>query len=456
MLDLLLISYIKDISSFGSTYVVEHPASISLPIAGMYNLLKDEINVKIYNPHLLHSSIEIPEAKYYGISVYTTEFRASINLIKEIKNKYSDSIIFVGGFHAKSDPLSFIKYKEIDFVAYGDGLQVVEDLFINNKDIKDIDNIITQENKEINFKTTKKYNISYFLNKEAFYGIDWNYLETNKLDEISFIWVYSSTGCIYDCNFCTNKRLTQRKITIPNCNTVVDDINKLLTEYPYIKMINISDPNSSNPIPKYRTYLDELLSKLDNSKLIDNDVYLGLFTEMNKADDDFFNVLSKHKVKYMLQVGVDHFSNVVLEDMGKVQNNNTIFNFIDLIKKYNINTDYIVSNIIIGTPKESVDFIPESINMYKKIYKLCYDNGIHFDLSVTNLWLLPKTYYYENRFEHPDKYVTDIDWYEQTKSYKDQEFYEISVGLTNEWITYCNNIRRKLLTEFRDYRNSFY
>ena len=442
MIDLLILTGFStpDATGLDEYY---NPSTYTTSIAYLYDYFIDKLSVKIFIYDITRDVNKIPEARFYAISMLYTESIEIRNITNYIKNKYINSKIIIGGKYPTffyNDV--FRNISSCDYIVRGSGIESVKNLIFN--DFEDQFVLSRQKNTaEINYDRNEITKSSIF-DRTAFYELDWNKVESNILCDKKSNWIITSEGCLYNCSFCTNRSFSQQKISHRNLDDIVLDINNLLKNIPDAKIF-LTEPLASANNRVHRSYIDSLFYRIYNETSISLKNSIGIFVKLLDINTEFMNIFNKYsdKIKIVFMIGTDNFNDVILKDMKKIDTYDNIKQKFSLIKNYDF-VESIVSNIILGTPKDSKQIFLDNLEKTQKLYNEYKDSHIHLKFSATVLWLLPGSEYYKNRNQYP-MFINSNKIDDQIKFYTINDRLEVSIGLRENWFR-----------EFQEYKNIYH
>ncbi len=432
MIDLLLIAGIITPDALGKDEYL-NPYTYSVPVASLYEALKDSYSVKVLIPDVIKTDYlnHLPEARVYGISVSYPEMTELKKIVLYIRAKYPNSKIVLGGQYPTAFQADVFSYLEVDYVVLGNGIEAMRGI-LEGRLTK---NVSTPSLKgDVVFDRTEVISSS-ILDNGAYVGIDWNEIEKNSLCDKESKWVVTSHGCLFNCGFCTNKCFSNQKILYRNMDRIINDINLYLEDNADSRIF-LTEPLFSANNRLHRQYANELLNRVYNETPITVKNQLGIFCRMGDMNDEFIELLEKYsdKLYYNLLVGVDNFNDDILLDMKKHETKKGLLKSFEKIKNVqSINS--LTGNIILGTPKDSNDIFNENVEDTYKLYRSYADSHINIKMSATTLWLLPGSQYYIDRNMYSNIYITDKNIDKQIQFVELDGNVEMNVGLQPEWFT---------------------
>lgn len=424
MIDLLLISGIVSTARNKKNYL--YPVTQSIPIASIYEKLKEKYLIKIFIPSLIENYLHlIPEAKIYGFSICYHEMIEFKKILNFIKNKYPNSIIVVGGQYPSLFEKQVFDYVDsIDYIVKGNSVDAMTAIL----EKKLVENISTKHySGKIIFNREDVF-ASFIEDKNAYWGLNWNDYNNNPYCHNSERWIVTHSGCLYNCSFCTNDHYTNKKILYRDLNRIIKEINEALT-IDNNMMIMLTEPTFNSKNNLYRKKTNELLNRIYHETSFTSKNNLGIFCKVSDIDENFIENLSlyKDKINYTLVLGIENFDNDILKDMNKFDTKENIISVLENLKKYPFIRN-ISSNIILGTPKDTIEKFYMNYETTHNLYKSFDDSHINLDINSGILWLLPGSKYYQDRHLYREIFVFDEN-YEKQIQYID----EYNIGLTQEW-----------------------
>ena len=182
-----------------------------------------------------------------GFSVYTYQYKYSLELSKRVKSFYKEQnqktpVIIFGGYHPSALPEIVIKEKAIDIVVKGEGEFVLPEIMkclIQNECLSKVNGIWYKDNSGTVIKTNNRErntdldNIPLpkrdmkFLSSSNQYQIIYPPISQQK----SVAQVMYSRGCSFSCVYCTATNIWGKKMDWRNPKKVLDEIECLYNEY---------------------------------------------------------------------------------------------------------------------------------------------------------------------------------------------------------------------------------
>ena len=204
------------------------------------------LDAKEYNVNLIFSSKDLEavdnfvteETLYVGISAMSTQIPEALKLAKYVKDKFPKIKVIFGGYHAILFPIQTLKHELIDYICFGDGEELCEELIHamrGDKKLSEIKGVGYKENDELIFNDkrslmdlSKLPRMNYeLINK--FHPIERS-LPFRKGVRVKTGIVFSGNGCPFSCTFCINSAM-QRKWQGRDIDHVLDEIEWLINEH---------------------------------------------------------------------------------------------------------------------------------------------------------------------------------------------------------------------------------
>jgi radical SAM superfamily enzyme YgiQ (UPF0313 family) len=221
--------------------------NIRLPLSVLCvaSLVHKEYDVKI--------TFDVPDRDYHkdvldlcedavclGIHAMTGyQIKDGLKLCKLVKKKYSDLPIIWGGYHPTILPRQTLENPYVDFVVRGYGRTTFKELvdaLESKRTLKSVKGIGYKKNGKIYFNGEREFED---INK--FPEIPY-YLVKERLKNQNVVEYVTSFGCPYDCAFCAENIMSERKWRALKAERVVKEMGKLVSEF-NVKEINIADSN---------------------------------------------------------------------------------------------------------------------------------------------------------------------------------------------------------------------
>lgn len=256
---ILLISLQKDLEVIGLKYLhyylLKHSYNSTLLFLPNFKP-HDNNNLKCIQKFVLKNS-----PKLIGMSVMSIEYANACHLTRYLKDCFKSLPIVWGGIHPTIAPDMCLKYA--DYVCIGEGERTILDLAHSihngNNDLAQIKNLCYKECGQI--KRNPLYPLiddlddipsydhipvnSYIHDHGKMLPLDQNIFKKYvRYSGITYS-IMSSRGCPFSCTYCCNNVISRlygtkkiRRRSIPN---IIAEIEKAITDNPYIEYINFQD-----------------------------------------------------------------------------------------------------------------------------------------------------------------------------------------------------------------------
>ena len=227
------------------THPDDYNRNLPLPLLVIASLIHKEYNVKITydvpNVDYHRKILELCEdALCLGISAMTGyQIKDGLRLCKMVREKYPGLPIIWGGYHATILPKQTLESPFVDIIVIGHGRRAFYELVKALDKKKPLDSI-----KGIAYKQKGKMHFNKrgeFEDPNDFPEIPY-YLIKERLKRQKSVEYATSFGCPYNCGFCAENIMSQRKWKGLKAERVVKEIKKLAEEYE-VKEFIITDSN---------------------------------------------------------------------------------------------------------------------------------------------------------------------------------------------------------------------
>ena len=347
---------------------------------------KEGYNVKIIDCILVKNFLdaieyECRDAFIVGISVTSAQVREAIKISDFIKERFNVPIVW-GGWHPTLFPEQTCADKSVDFVVIKEGdytfIEIVKAIESNTP----FDNI-----KGIAYKKDGSVVLTGYrkdLNMDELFQTDYELIDTKKYirnrSGTVKIMYQSSRGCPYNCQFCINVVSKNQKYRSKSPQKVLDEIEFLVKKYG-INYIDFIDDNTFIDIRRIRKICEGMIERELNIKWY-GECRANYFRD-RFVDNDFLDLAVKSGLSG-LTIGAESGSEHTLKMMDKDITIEQILNSAKVLGQYKQIVP--VYGFIIGIPGETEDNIKDTLNIVKKIRRLCPQMAF----GVGNLRAYPK------------------------------------------------------------------
>lgn len=428
MLDLLFIIGLKTTSN----EVSYHPTQRTVPIASMYNYLKDKLRVKVYIAEFFNNYDSLPEARNYAISFFSHEISYAQELTKFLRAKDPNSIIFAGGMGVTANRGALLEdIPELDFFIAGDGLDPMIDIFLKGISYKDHPCTTYKGHEGIRSSLSLIPSSNLIYDEDAFVPWDKEAIGKKKSNYAAAL-LCASQGCPFQCYFCGNAEIYGQKAQYRDVEVLKQDVKRLLQD-PLTQGIYFTDAICNVPDPKrlesfravFQTAVD---SGFNHEKHIFHLMCRPQYITREK--DKFRELLEEFgdRLSYNLFFGIENFDQRGLDALGKLEKAEDYYRIFDNLK-YTPGVTQVASTIIFGFPGDSDEILQTNIDYTLRLVKRYREaeSKINININAVPLQIFPYTHFYEHRFDWP-QHFTGV-----PSNAKNDDLLQENEGLTSEW-----------------------
>jgi len=268
-----------------------------------------------------------PGGQYYGMSVFTPQYRLACEVSEFIKNHLGGTVI-AGGHHATALSAETLADSSIDIVARGEGEQTLFDI-VSEKPLSQIAGVSYKKNSRIihNPDRTPAADIDEFgfpdIDQIDFQEYPGMILDKNgQKYEMSLI---TSRGCPFDCAFCASKQFWNRKVRFHSAKYVIDVLDRLY--YHGINAFRFEDDNFD--LNKGR--LKKILAHLKKRQSI-----WSCTMRSNNVTDETMAMMKESGLTDVA-LGIESASNRILKLINKKETVETHIRAIEIINQESVN-----------------------------------------------------------------------------------------------------------------------
>jgi radical SAM superfamily enzyme YgiQ (UPF0313 family) len=316
--------------------------------------------------------IKKEEPDVLGFSTLTSSGRNSALISEKSKENNPNIIIIFGNHHATFNSHRILrKYPSVDIIVRGEGEKTISEIAFclqNGGDLKNIHGISFRKNGEI--ISTPDQNLIDDLDSVPFPDRDLiqvNYhcciaganIAPKKLTSI-----VSSRGCVYNCRFCSCKKLADKRWRCRSAKNTLDEL-QLIVNKGYKQVIFVDDSFTMNP-----KRVEEICRGIRKEKMDIEWICEG------RVDNCSYNMLrfmaeSGCKVMYF---GIENANQRILDYYNKRITPSQSEKTVKKARKAKI--DVIIGSFILGAPSETRE---EMLNTIE------FSNRIPIDLAQFNI-----------------------------------------------------------------------
>ena len=259
----------------------------------------------------MHEKIKNFNPDYFCISFMSFGYKKIYEFIGNLKERYPEVKIVIGGPHASLFLKKTVEESKADFAVHGEGEITLAEL-LSGEDLKNIKGLVWKNNGEVVVNPPKDFNEN--LDELPFPRYDIFPMDRYTDKKIPIV---SSRGCPHSCIFCEIPKFAGKMLRHRSSKNVVDEMEywyeKGYTYFPFV------DDNVAQDTNKFIELCDEIIKRglkikwdLRNGIRVDK-VNYNLLTKMKEAGCIYF-VLS-----------VEHFDDEVLRKMKKGITSSMVF-----------------------------------------------------------------------------------------------------------------------------------
>lgn len=359
-----------------------------------YHNSLEEIRNSVHQVMDIELSDNKNEAVLYGISAKFYQWLPGIVLSKEIKKRYPNSKIVIGGLSSRDSAMAIMKKNpDFDYAIWGEGEYPLLDLcnHIKNNSVnpEDIPRFVFRENNRI--EVSKNNKSKYLDFKNYIFPENDDYFEclsTNNIPkDIVKIMINSVSGCHWNrCSFCSymlNKGFRER-----TAENIFEEIRMNSEKFGVNNFYMADNDIVGKDVSRFEKLLD-LLTEYKKNVNSDFKIY-GEMIPTSMITPGIFSKMSSAGFT-SIYIGYEGVSDSLLKKMNKENTFSDNILFVKSAIKYKIKPQV---NIIQGIPSETEDDIIESINNLHFLRFYLHDEHIEFMHEYSPLNLYKGTKYF--------------------------------------------------------------
>jgi radical SAM superfamily enzyme YgiQ (UPF0313 family) len=310
-----------------------------------------------------------------GVSSVTQNFEIAKKLVKNIKEKYPETIVVLGGIHVSLMPLS--APIEADYIVIREGeatfLELLNHIFKKQGKIYDIKGLFYK--KDGKFVFTGERELIRDLDTIPFPKVDEKYIKSGSAH------MFTSRGCPYKCPFCSSSQLWKR-VRYHSADYVIKEMEMLINKYK-VKHISFMD----DLIITHRPRLKEICKKI-RKRGWHKKISIGLHARANMVDQELVDLLKSINtidVGIGLETGSARMLKIMKGGNVSLEQN---YRAVKLFQDAGIN---VIGYFMIGYPGETVKDIEETIEFIKKTRIAKGQTSLSMPFPGTELWNIAKS-----------------------------------------------------------------
>ncbi|MBI5892278.1 MAG: radical SAM protein [Deltaproteobacteria bacterium] len=312
-----------------------------------------------------------------GVSVRSTFFRQSQELIAFLKTNYHQITVIAGGSHLSIDGLDFMNETMTDIGVIGEAEYTIQDLyeyFSGSRKLESINGIAYRDNGKIVMSPQNEFVKDLDSIPFPVYDGFTSVIANNGI--IPSYPIVTSRGCPYSCTFCLSPIVSGKKWRMRSPRSVLEEINYARKKYK-IKRVNFMEDNFNLDLKRAKEIL-KLMAEEAGDLIID--FLAGVRADM--IDDEFIDLIKRARVQ-SIAIGVESIDSDVRNILRKGVSLEKTIESINKVRNADINTQIF---LIIGLPGSTYEKDIRSIEVARQL-------GINTYWTIANAY--PKTEMYE-------------------------------------------------------------
>jgi len=312
-------------------------------------------HIEPLSAELLKKALEKISPPYiFGISTLTACAQRSYDIAQELKIRYPDSKVILGGIHPTVLTDEALENNAVDFVIRGEGEKTLLELYDALKNKSNYTKI-----KGLSYKSGGKliYNqLAELPDLAEFPSFPYHLFEKN-LGKYNFGFIASSRGCPYDCIFCSQRTISGKKFRYIPDEVVINELDLLINKYRQTH-INFVDDNFTANKPRVARLCEQMIKNRFQEKTT-----FDLQTRADAVNDEILVLLKKagfRVINYGLETASERLM-VLLNKKETVADNITA---VKLAKKHGFGVS---GTFIFGLPTETREERWQAYNLAKKL-----------------------------------------------------------------------------------------
>ena len=307
-----------------------------------------------------------------GFSTLTSSGRNSALISEKSKEANPNIIVIFGNHHATFNAHRILrKYPSVDIIVRGEGEKTVVKIAYylqNGGDLKNIRGISFRKNGEI--ISTPDQNLIDDLDSLPFpdrdlINVDYHCIIAGaNIAPKKFTSIVSSRGCVYDCRFCSCKKLADKRWRNRSAKNTLDEL-QLIANEGYKQLIFVDDNFTMNP-----RRVEEICRGIRKEKLDFEWICEG---RVDNCSYDMLRSMAKSGCKVMY-FGIENANQRILDYYNKRITPKQSEEAVKKARKAKI--DVIIGSFILGAPNETREEMIKTIE---------FSNRIPIDLPQFNI-----------------------------------------------------------------------
>jgi magnesium-protoporphyrin IX monomethyl ester (oxidative) cyclase len=363
-------------------------------------------------------SLITEDSDYIGISApFTNNAKIVKQLAKEIKRKFPDLPIILGGVYPSLSPKDAFD-ENIDYYVVGEGELPLLD-FLNGQNPKTIQGIVSfgqsaddvkyakiiEDLDQIPFPARQKLPMEKYLS-----------FSSPRRDLKRTASIITSRGCPFDCDFCSIHSITGYKWRMRSAENVLDEINQMINKY-NIEQIEFEDDNLTLNRERIKQIVSGIMDINQKSRPISWSVPNGV--RVDTLDEQLLQDIKNSNCSN-INLAIESGDPEILKKMNKKLSLDKVVEVAKMCKKLGIFTS---AFFMVGYPGETRQSFNKTIEFVRKLkaigvdqfyasitraypgtklYKECIVNGYMEDIKDRENLFLGNILHWENAIITPD------------------------------------------------------
>lgn len=313
-------------------------------------------------------TLEREQADIIGITCLTEQRASPMELAKLSKAVNTGCIVIMGGIHPTIMYEQVLENWPVDFIVLGEGEETIKELVICLKDKSDLEKVhgiaykradkviktpmrqLINDLDETPFPAYKYFDFDKYTKYEILEG-KWN---GRSLENLRFVPIVSTRGCVGSCQFCSTPLFWQKWRT-RSAKNVVDEMEFLVKNFG-CGFFNFADDIFT--VNKSRVI--DLCKEIINRKL---DIIWDCETRVNFIWEDMLDWMIGSGC-YCISFGVESASETVLKAIKKKTTPEQIARAFKLTKQAGMKTKML---LMVGNPGESDNTVQDTVRMIETV-----------------------------------------------------------------------------------------
>lgn len=275
----------------------------------------------------------------FGIGCLTMNSGRGLEIARLLKSRYPDSRVILGGIHPTALPEEALSTGYVDVVVRGEGeetLLLLYDAIKNDKSCFDIEGISFIDGGNI------KHNLGRVLiqDLDAVPRFPYELFNTSRYN-LSF--VTTSRGCPYNCIFCSQRLISERKYRFRSCEKIIEELDLLINKYGQ-KSLSFSDDDFLVNKKRVKLLCESIIQNKFNAK-----AKFGCQARVDNINEEILTYLRNAGFNF-IGLGVETSSERLMRLLEKGTTVGKNIEAVKLIKKmgFSINASF-----LFGIPSET-------------------------------------------------------------------------------------------------------